>query len=269
MAITVNNPRIGWHTLAVFGTVTADQEQPDHPAFNLANPATYLQWRAVDNDEQSIFVALPDPQGVDYIGVYGHNWGSQGTTVHVEYSTDDGASWLPAMPPTIPDEEDRVFFREFERAVAPLWRVRLVPTGDLYDPPPEASLLYLGRILRVPRRMYVGHTPLALGRQARTSTGMSENGQFLGRVLHSIRLETGIEIANLDPLWVREQFDPFARASIARPFFWAWRPGTYPLETGLAWFQGELPQPSNARENGLMSVSFAVQGLIYPPHYRL
>lgn len=268
MAITLNNPRIGWHNLAVFGTLSADSEQDAYPASNMANPATYLMWRAAANVEQSVLVSLPEAEQIDYVGVYGHNWGSKNTTVHLEYSTNGGASWVAAAPPTIPDADDRVFFREFDAIVAADFRLRLVPSGELYDDPPEAVLLYVGRVLTVPRRIYVGHGPVNLNRSARTSTGLSESGQFLGRVLLSITNEAEFAIQNLEADWVYDEFDPFARSCIDRPFFLAWRPAAYPQGTALAWFQGSLPQPSNAKENGLMTVGFKVQGLILPPHLR-
>lgn len=268
MAITVNNPRIGWHTLAVAGTLSADSEQADFPALNLANPATYLQWRAAENIEQSLTISLPTPQAINYVGVYGHNWGSLGTTVRLEYSTDGGVVWLPASPPTIPDLEDRVFFREFTEVVAANFRVRLIPSGDLYDNPPEASVLYIGRVLTIPRRVYVGHEPMTLARSANVSTGFSENGQFLGRVLLSIALESSVSIPNLDPDFVRDELDPFIRTGIGRPFFWAWRPGRYQEEVTLAWFTREAPKPSNQKENGTMSVAWSMRGVTQPPHLR-
>jgi hypothetical protein len=263
--ITVNNPRLGWHSIAVAGTVTADQEQADYPLVNLLNPITYLQWRAVDASEQSITISLPDAQAVDYIGVYGHNWGSQATTVHVEYSTDAGDTWTAAMAPTIPDELDRVLFRTFTEVTADLFRVRLVPSSEV---PPEASILYFGRVLVIPRRIYVGHTPLSMGRDAQVSTGLSQSGQFLGRVLESIGYDTSVAFQHLSPTWVRDELDPFIRACITRPFFWSWRPGTYDTEAGLAWFSGALPRAQNQSPNGLMSVSWNMQGVIYPPHFR-
>lgn len=267
-AINGNNPRIGYKTFAVFGTVTADQEQAAYPITNALNGVTYLQWRANNNDEQNIFVTLPEAQTADYIGVYGHNWGSLNTTVHLEYSLN-GTTWLPAITPTIPDANDRVFFREFEPITADAWRIRLVPTGVPLDDPPEASVIYLGQLLTIPRRIYVGHTPIPYGRDINVGVGQSTNGQFLGRVLESVMFNTGVEFQNLTPTFYREEFDPFVRACLDRPFFWAWRPERYDTETALAWFSGNsVPVPQNQRENGMMSVQFQISGVTVPPHLR-
>lgn len=267
--VTANNPRIGWRTFAVFGTVSAEQEQPDHPATNLANPDTYSQWRGQTNEEQSLYVTVPNPEPASYVAVYGHNWGSRNTTVHVEYSLDSGGTWLPAITPTIPDSQDRVFFREFEEVTADAWRVRLEPVGDLYDDPPEASVLYLGRVLVLPRRIYVGHTPLPLGRSSELSVGVSTTGQFLGRVVESVSFSTGFAQRFLSPSFVRQELDPFIRACLDRPFFFAWRPASYDAETAYAWFAGSsVPQPRNTLENGMMECEFSLEGVTLPPYLR-
>jgi hypothetical protein len=266
-AINGNNPRIGYKTFAVFGTVTAEQEQTDYPITNALNGQTFSQWRGVTPDEQSIYITTPDAQTADYIGVYGHNWGSTNTTVHLEYSLD-AVTWLPAILPTIPDANDKVFFLEFDTVTADLWRIRLVPPLDAIDPP-EASVIYLGEVLTIPRRIYVGHTPLPYGREIEVGVGTSTNGQFLGRVLESVMFRTGVNFENLDPTFYREEFDPFVRACLDRPFFWAWRPQRYDTETAFAWFSGNsVPVPQNQRENGWMSVSFNLEGVTQPPHLR-
>lgn len=264
--ITANNPRIGYKTFAVFGTLTADQEQAEHPVSNLANAATYSQWRAVTNDTQAIYIALPEAQTADYVAVYGHNWGSKATTVTVQY-TLNGTDWLTAVGPTIPDSRDRVFFREFDPITADFWRVLLEPSGGALDDPPEASVLYLGEVLTIPRRIYVGHTPLPFGRNVELAVGVSTSGQFLGRIVESVGYETSVQLDFLTPDFIRNEFDPFVRAVLDRPFFWSWRPEQYDTEAGLAWFQGStVPRPQNSRENGWMSVSFDMQGVTLPPH---
>lgn len=267
-AINGNNPRIGYKTFAVFGVVTADQEAAGYPITNALNGVTYLQWRATDNDEQAIYITLPEAQTADYVGVYGHNFGSRNTTVTVQYSLD-GLTWLDAFVPTIPNADDKVFFREFEPITADFWRILLQPTGGALDDPPEASVLYLGEVLTIPRRIYVGHTPIPMGREIEVGVGQSTNGQFLGRVLESVMFQTGVTLELLTPEFIREEFDPFVRATLDRPFFWSWRPTRYDTEAALAWFAGNsVPVPQNQRENGMMSVSFNLNGVTLPPHLR-
>lgn len=260
MTITVNNPRIGWHNFVLHGAVAASSEQALYPASHLANPVTYLKWKAADNDTQQIVVETVDIELVNYFGVYGHNWGSRGLTVEFEYSADGGSNWTPALAPTIPND-DRVLFRQFTSVAGNLFRFILTPSDDdVYAEPPEATVIHVGRVLELERRLYVGHAPLTLNRVQQVTTGRSEAGQFLGRTLIQTFYETSVELRNLSPDWYRENMDFFARVAATQPFFWSWRPGDYPEEAGYAWCQGNL-RPVNEQANGMMSVSFGMQGV--------
>lgn len=260
MAITPNNPRIGWHSLVQHTTVFADEENSLLPATHLANPATFLKWRGLSNDEQSIGCILDELESVNYMAVYGHNFGSQGTTVYFEYSDNGGGSWQTASPPTLP-EDDRPIFREFDSVVGDRFRLRLQPTGDEYDPPPQAAVLHIGRVLRLERRLYVGHAPLTLNRRQAVTTGRSESGQFLGRTLISTLYETSLQMSNLDPEWYRNNVEPFARVAATQPFFWAWRAEEYQQEVGYAWATSDV-RVTNQTANGLVQVQFSMQGVV-------
>ena len=53
---------------------------------------------------------------------------------------------------------------------------------------------------------------------------------------------------------------PFIVASKEVPFFFAWRPASYPRETGFAWMTNN-PKPSNQRSNGMMQISLSMGGV--------
>lgn len=258
--ITVNNPRIGWHSFVLHGAVSASSEQALHPAFHMANPTTYLKWKAEDNGVQQIIVSTEDLEPVNYFGVYGHNWGTRMLTVEFEYSANGGVDWAPAMAPMIPTSDGTIFI-QFPNVIGSLFRIILTPNDvDVYADPPEATVLHIGRVLEIERRVYVGHAPLTLNRSQQVTTGRSEGGQFLGRTLIQTFYETGLDLRNLDPTWYREHMDFFARVAATQPFFWSWRPGDYPREAGYCWAMGNI-RPSNDAANGTMAVSFGIQGV--------
>jgi hypothetical protein len=63
--------------------------------------------------------------------------------------------------------------------------------------------------------------------------GMSESGNFLGRIVLSehrrARQNSSVSRRHsIAPASIRSGGGGF-------PFFWAWAPGDYPLETGFAW----------------------------------
>lgn len=251
-----NNPLIGWRNIVTVSNVTATQQMSTAPVTQLANPATYNPWSGTTAAEQVVQVSLEAAEAIDYVGIAVHNLGSAGITYHVEYS-DDNAAWNPADSGVAP-LSDGVILHVFDQVSAQFWRIRFEAGMD----PPSIAVLYMGRILQIPRRIYVGHTPINMGRETDIRTGRSESGQFLGRVVKRRLYATSISVDNLEPDWYRANFDEFADAASGdTPFFFGWRPTTYWNEVGYAWAMRDII-PENQRSNGMMSVSFPIQGLV-------
>lgn len=248
------NPRIGYHNLVTPENITADYSAPEEPVVNLANPATYLFWRSPYNYQQAITVQLDTARRVDYFGIAKHNLGSTGCSVQYQYSTD-GVTWLAGSSAIVPTS-DAVVLYQFDAIFAAYHRLWLIP----FQVAPSMAVLYFGEMLALQRRIYVGHTPFPYGRNSTVSTGRSENGQFLGRVLRREFFESAVEMGNLTPAWYRAGMEPFARVARTQPFFWAWRPSQYPDESGYAWLSEDV-RVSNQRPNGMMQMSFAMQGV--------
>jgi hypothetical protein len=243
--------RIGWHNLVTSGNVTTTSNEAGFPAINLANPTTFQLWRAAAAGAVNITVMFGEATEVDYVGIARHNFGSAGIGYQLQ-GTVNGSAWSNIDAAQAP-ADNGIIVHEFTAQALLGLRIQL-GAGSAAA---QAAVLHVGSITRLQRRIYVGHTPLNLGRQTAVSTGMSESGQFLGRVVTRREYVT----QNLDPDWYRETLDPFAEASAAGTFFWAWRPSSYPNEVGYAWAT-DNPQPSNDRANGMMGFALAVQGII-------
>jgi hypothetical protein len=126
--------------------------------------------------------------------------------------------------------------------------------------PPTIAVVYAGALLVLQRRIYVGHTPIPYGRSAKITNGRSESGNFLGRIVLNEKTQSAVKMQNLTPAWYRQHLDPFIAASKEAPFFFAWRPLSYPREVGYAWMTND-PQPSNARANGMMQIDLQMTGI--------
>ena len=248
------NPRIGWHNLVTENNVAADEEDTDYPVENLANPVTYLYWKGTSTDPQSVTVTLSEAQTVNYIGVARHNFGSTGAQYVVE-SSANGSDWTELHDPRVP-ANDFALIHEFDDEFAQYFRVTITPGSAA----PQIAVLYVGQITRLQRKVYVGHTPFPFGKKTTVSSGFSEDGQFLGRIVRRKTYESAISLSNLTPAWVRSELQPFLDASDERPYFWAWKPATYPLEVGYAWKMGDA-DVSNALPNGFMTASWRFQGI--------
>lgn len=78
---------------------------------------------------------------------------------------------------------------------------------------------------------------------------MSESGNFLGRIVVGQSLETALSLQNITPSWYRSNMEPFVTAAREAPFFFAWRPGSYPRELGYAWLAKDR-QSAAERDDG-------------------
>jgi hypothetical protein len=107
----------------------------------------------------------------------------------------------------------------------------------------------------LPRNIYVGHTPIVYGRKTQVMTGRSERGDFLGRIVMNRTLESDVTMLNCPPAYFRDEIEPFFIASEEAPFFFAWRPYTYPLEVGFCWMSAD-GMMANQLPNGFVQFSF-------------
>jgi hypothetical protein len=255
--INANSPLIAYHNLVTISSVTSDTADASYPITNVANPLTFLEWRAANNTTQYVSVALGGfPGPVDYVAIAKHNLSSAGITVSVEGSNDGGATWpLTLVSSTVLSDDDPTILR-FTAQV--LTNVRLKFVGG--TSPARIAVLYAGKLLVLQRRIYVGHSPMKYNRVVRSITGMSESGNFLGRVVLDEKRVSEVSLENLPPAWYRSYLDPFFVDAQQRPFFFAWRPEKYPSEVGFCWMTGN-PSVTNSRNNGWMSASFSMEGI--------
>lgn len=149
-----------------------------------------------------------------------------------------------------------IIFRFAQQLVGAV-RVRIQPGTSN---PPAIAVAFAGLILVIQRRIYVGHGPANLNSETQILTGRSERGVYLGRVERNTFRATSVEIPNLTATWVRDNFAEFIETVKAEPFFFAWRPATYPDEVVFCWTRGDV-KVTNDLPNGMMRASFDIQGV--------
>lgn len=251
-----NSPLIGYDTVLSTSAIVADGEDADYPDSNLANVSTAAKWVGADTTDQYLTLTMNSSVQCDYVGIARHNFGTAEIVVSLEAETAAAPStWNEIVGEFTPSDDAPIIMR-FTPALYTRLRVKLQPDVTA----PEAAVIYAGRLLILQRRIYVGHTPITLGRDARITNGRAESGDFLGRIVLTETLKTAVDLQNITPSWYRSNFDPFVVAAREAPFFFAWRPEDYPDEVGFAWLTNE-PQPSNQRSNGMMQVSLQMDGL--------
>lgn len=249
--VNTYNPRIGYRNIITESNVVADEEASGYQAVNLALPPTYLRWRGASTDPQAIVVTQA-AANVNYFAIAGHNLAD--CTIQLQ-SSDDGASWDDVTAEILPGTNN-VLYVEFADTSAAYWQLLLTPGANV----PEIAVLHIGRSLRMQRRLYVGHAPLTLNRNSEVSSGYSESGQFLGRVVRRTTYAGSAAFQNLTPTWYRDYMEPFVAHAVTGPFFFAWRPGDYPDEVAYCWLSSDV-RANNQRSNGMMQCSIEMQGL--------
>jgi len=261
-----NSPLVGYQNLVTISNISTTSEDPNNPAVNLANPATHLVWVGLNGSptgDEYITVVLDTTEDVDYVGIARHNFASGLIPVSIEILSQAGGSpadWVEVIADSFLPTDGPVIFR-FEPQALYAVRVRLQPSRASTPVAPTAAVVYVGKLLLLQRRIYVGHTPIPYGRSPRIVAGKSESGNFLGRIMIGASRMTGVDLANLTPAWYRAYMDPFIDAAQLNPFFFGWRPLDYPYEVGYGWITDE-PQPSNQRPNGMMQISFKMTGIV-------
>jgi len=252
----LNSPVFGWHSIVTESNTTASTSEETHPSANLTNPNTWQVWRGTGTGLHSVATESDGLQVLDYLAIARHNMSSTGRTVTVHTATNVPPTNWTIQASFIPATDEPILVRFLPGTYTGVRVFMSVGTGA-----PEIGVLYIGRLLVSERRIYVGHSPITLNRRTDIVSGRSESGNFLGRIVLQERNETSVELRNLSPAWYRAEFDPFVRAAVDRPFFFAWRPLSYPYEVGYAWLTDD-PSPSNQLPNGFMQVGLNMTGIV-------
>lgn len=256
-------PWIGWHNIVSVGSITSDTEEDGFPVSNLANPATHLFWRGgfstAFDEHVTVVIVTADP--INYVAVAKHNFGSETFTVSLE-ATIAGNSpdvWVTLIDIFTPDD-DRPIIMRFEPTVCNAIRLRLQGGDDV----PQAAVLYVGTLLVMERGLdeEAGHVPLIYGRRTTIVNGMSESGNFTGRIKLKEWRESTAAFSHFTPDWYRTNFEQsgFLRQASETPFFFAWHPITYPLETGFAWLTND-PIPETTSDTERVSFELEMRGI--------
>lgn len=97
---------IGYDNAVTISNVSADSEQTNYPATNLANPATNLLWKSDSISAQYVTVDVDATQNCDYIGIVGHNFGTASCDVEIQGQTVEGGAWSTIVPDFGPASRD-------------------------------------------------------------------------------------------------------------------------------------------------------------------
>jgi len=256
-------PWIGWHNIVTPAKLSSTTAAAGFPVTNLANPSTNLLWTGGANTgDEFVTLTTQTTDPIDYLAVATHNFGTNGNVVSVEGRFDDGNSppepYVELVQQQILPTNSPVIFR-FTPQMLTHVRLRIVQGTAA----PQAAVLYVGKLLLMERgvKIETDHVPINYGRKSKVYSGFSEEGNFLGRVVLQQHRESKAEFAHITPTWYRAYLDPFIAVSKTTPFFYAWDPDEYPLETGYAWMVND-PMPATSPVTRRVAITLDMRGVV-------
>jgi hypothetical protein len=249
-----DQPMIGWHNLVTAANIAAGTTATGYPISNVANALTKRFWRAANTTLQYITITLDGVTPIDYVGIAGHNLGTAGIQPTIEGFIS--GVWTPLAGPVLPGNNAALLFRFALRAMTAI-RIKLAAGSAAA----QIAVIHVGRLLIMQRRIYAGHVPLTHARKAEFAGGLSQSGQYLGQVQLRSWLESVAPFRHLTPEWSRANLIPFLARGRGTPFFFAWRPYSYPYEVGYAWLTND-PMPTPQQSDGnLTAVDLNFEGI--------
>lgn len=253
-AAALVNPVFLWENLVTVDGITADEEDADFPATNLANPQTSSLWKSGSTADQDVVFDVSPDAPIDGIGIARHNFGSGAVGVQIWGITADLGAVFVLLADLSPGDDSPIFaIVDADYYV----QIKISLTPDTVEP--QAAVVYIGTALVMPRSTPAGFVHLKDGLERALLSGIAENGDFLGDIVTSQRLTTTIEFRMLDGDWYRDTMRAFVQSSVA--FFYAYSPTTLPNECGFAKFNGVPKGTVSQLITGEVDVSIAVTGL--------
>lgn len=255
--INKNSPIICYDNIVSAGSVTASEgEDVDHPVSNVEAFTTFDYWLSPNTDEQTLICITGTTELNGYLAICKHNFASAGIAVKAQGQKLD-TSVVDLTTAVVPDNDGPLIFRYEPLGLADV-RLHMASGGSAA---PYVGVMRSGSTLVLQRRIYIGHIPITLGGDPDIVGGMSERGDFIGRIMTGESHSTAVNMKNLTPAWVRAYLEPFLIAAREEPFFFSWRPDGYPLETGYVWLTNN-PKPINDQGNGLMKADLQMSGIV-------
>jgi len=254
--VTPDHPIIGWDNKISTSNIAATASDSDYPITNVANPATHLPWKGTGTGAQYLTHTTGGADPYDFVGIAKHNFGSGEWTVSVE--GDAGAGYATLAGPVVPGDDAPLLFRWTAGSYS---GIRIKLTGGSVIP--QAAVVFMGKLLVLPRKIWQDHTPIVFGRKQKVISGRSESGNFLGGISTTSWNEGRIKTSLIEPADYREDIDAWMQAAVfgQQTFFFGWRPQTYPNDIGYCWATNDA-QPRNSTGHGLTEFDMQIAGIV-------
>jgi len=217
----MSNPVIHYKNIFTAAQITADQEAAGYPDDRLVDLRPYMRWKGTSSANQNITFNIGFSKSADAIGICGHNLGTAGATVLVQYWT--GAAWSSASGPVLATN-DKPILMLFTTQAGTQWRVAL--TGMTATP--EIGVIMLGDLLTMEKPIHGTWDPDSQTTQAEGH--LSKTGELLQATVRFHEYNLSAEFARLSKAWADTNLIPFweNHGRQLKPFFFSRDPTSFP-----------------------------------------
>jgi hypothetical protein len=244
---------IGYENFFTSGTVTATSEATGFEKENGYDWLTTDWWKPTAGGTYYLTVDMGAADSADYVGIAGHNLGTESAQVTVQYSSDNFAADINDAYTLEAVSDDTTYIKRFTSQSARYWRLKVVSTNAAL-----IGQVSIGARLDIPNLPEPGFRPPQFSSSNRILNSETDGGQFVGRSKISEGAEFTIPMLFLTPSWVRTNWPTLEDHINLYPFFYAWDYDDYPLESSYCWTQGDSHVPYTTTT--LMASNLNVRG---------
>lgn len=248
-------PAVLWQSLVTAAGITADEEDADYPATNLANPQTSSLWKGETTGDQDIVFDVDPTDAIDAVGIARHNLGSTHCGMQIYGKTADVGASFELLADLSPGDDADILAIVGAGYYVQI-KISLAPDATI----PQMAVVYVGTLLRMSKGLIPGFAPPADALQTSLLSGIAENGDFLDDVIVSQRRSSSFTLRPQAGSWYRDNVRPWLEAR--SPFFFAWSPLSHSGEASFAKFDGD-PQVTLGGYRDYFDVSFKLTALAF------
>lgn len=243
------NARIGYKNLLTVAPTPVDGK--------MLTANTYERY-PIQSGSSSILFELVTPSEISFIGFAGHNLSyKEGVTVEVKYSTSVGGALTSIYTSTFSSDDALMVLLDGMTGIV-VTEIQIIFNISAFGA--KIGVFSVGQVLEMQRSIYGGHSPADLSLKTSYQSTESESGNFLGRTVTRRGTATTFSWKHLSPDWYRDNFQPFVKSAVEKPFFITWKPSLYPLVTSYGFTEGDIKPSNMGGGSDLMAVSFNFKG---------
>lgn len=221
-------PVILWNNIFTAAQVSADSQDANFPDDNLANLRPYRRWKSLVSTNQFITFNVGGSKAADAIAMSGHNLGTIGASVTVQYWTGGAWATVGGLGTTL-ISSDKTLMLPFTSQAATQWRISLTGMTGI----PEIGVIMLGARLTMERYLSSGFDPDA--QTTHLEAAISQSGNMLGASVRYRERQLSAKFEHLTPSFVATYCVTMweQHVGLGKPFFFAWDLGNYPTAVYL------------------------------------